>query len=451
MLPWVSKCAPIFKMKSSKRKVCVHYSGWILNLQGHERKFLLVASILAVGLKTVKKRSSPLTCVAFCLEYIPGGVIISVRYSIKLMRNNRNYMLILFQNTSWPSLIQLINQHTAFLFGVEPWVLHNSGLNEHLFTPEMDVSRALMGWETKKCGLNPILPWRILSSSEVRKPEKRHWLFVNSFLYDTVIIYQSNPATSKKTASESIHSLSAHEEESSILSVYRCFQIVKAAISRTKPRGPRLWGDAFCPYTLAHSWLPNFLFHCHLAGHVPVTPREHLPESATSQREPRAGPPLELLQSNIHRGAPPEKRMSHGVAAGKGFRAVFAIRASLKGPRLFLFPLLRPSDQMDEAGPATLPPPPAPCPCSRLLLSPRRLWTLLYLFQNNQPTNPQPQSYRAPGRVIWQSETDGLRRRGGRREEEKEIRLCARDPAVHWNTVSNTDAGTRCSNKPLCL
>lgn len=71
---------------------------------------------------------------------------------------------------------------------------------------------------------------------------------------------------------------------------YQCFQIVKAAISRTKPRGPLLRGDAFCPYTLAYSWLPNFLFHCHLAGHVPVTPQEHLPESATSQREPRAGP-----------------------------------------------------------------------------------------------------------------------------------------------------------------
>lgn len=68
--------------------------------------------------------------------------------------------------------MQLINQHTAFIFGGELQVLRNSGQNEHLFTPEIYLSWALVGWETKKCGFNPLLPWRILSSSEVRQPEK---------------------------------------------------------------------------------------------------------------------------------------------------------------------------------------------------------------------------------------------------------------------------------------
>lgn len=73
------------------------------------------------------------------------------------------------------------------------------------------------------------------------------------------------------------------------------------------------------------------------------------------------------------------------------------------------------------------------------------LWALICFLKKSRD------SYMAVrGGIIWGSWRDRLSGRGRGWEEEKEIRLGVRDSVVHWNTISNTDAGTRCSNKPFC-
>ena len=279
----------------------------------------------------------------------------------------------------------------------------------------------------RECGLNLILPLKVLCSFELRQLETDPGFFRSHFF---MILTSSVKAMQQHRIKLPLGALRLFwrpRRRNSIPSVYQWFQMGKGAMSRTQPWvGASHGGGApFEQHALSPNWCSQSFFHCcsiaglHLANSSPRTPEGAIPlQSAVCSPEQNL---LESLKPNPCVGSAWEADPCL-YGHQECFKTILVRRAWTT--RASPFPL-RSSTSITrwmEHPQATPLSPPAQAPSSRC-------GKLNSIFTNVRGAHisTEIQELRfipcCAGAVIWQRERDRLSGKGRWREEELEIRF----------------------------